>query len=203
MCKPGSTVGFRFLRILSGNVTLFQDARPSYGILVYTIFEQEGCNMKHNASRFSRFVGGIGLTVLSCLVVAPVQATEPAVPSYQLLTKIAIGGEGGWDYLTVDSGAHRLYVTRGTHVMVIDTEKNAVVGDIPNTPGVHGVAIAPKLGRGYTQQRTRKHRLDLRPQIAQRAAARCSRAESGRHPLRFQHQSSLYLQRPAATTLPP
>jgi YVTN family beta-propeller protein len=106
--------------------------------------------MKRKASQFSLFVGGIGLTALSSISAVPARADGPAPPSYQLLTKIAIGGEGGWDYLTVDSGAHRLYVTRGTHVMVIDTEKNAVVGDIPNTPGVHGVAVAPKLGRGYT-----------------------------------------------------
>ena len=70
-------------------------------------------------------------------------------PAYKQLAKIALGGEGMWDYLTMDSDAHRLYVTRGTHVMVVDTEKNAVVGDIANLPGVHGVALAPKLGRGF------------------------------------------------------
>ena len=114
------------------------------------IFEEEDRNMNRKASLFSLCVGGIGLAMLSCVGAGPARADGPAPPSYQLLTKIAIGGEGGWDYLTVDSAAHRLYVTRGTHVMVIDTEKNAVVGDIPNTPGVHGVAVAPKLGRGYT-----------------------------------------------------
>jgi YVTN family beta-propeller protein len=106
--------------------------------------------MDRKTSLFSLCVGGIGLTVLAGIGAVPARADGPALPSYQLLTKIAIGGDGGWDYLTVDSGAHRLYVTRSTHVMVIDTEKNTVVGDIPNTPGVHGVAIAPKLGRGYT-----------------------------------------------------
>ncbi len=107
--------------------------------------------MNRKASLGSLFVGGIGLLATpSCVGAAATQVEGPAPPSYQLLTKIALGGEGGWDYLTVDSGAHRLYVTRSTHVVVIDTEKNTVVGDIPNTPGVHGVAIAPKLGRGYT-----------------------------------------------------
>jgi YVTN family beta-propeller protein len=106
--------------------------------------------MNHNVSLFSLFVGGLGLAVLSGVAAGPARAAEPAVPSYHLLQKIALGGEGGWDYLTVDSGAHRLYVTRSTHVTVIDTEKNVVVGDIPNTPGVHGVAVAPKLGRGFT-----------------------------------------------------
>ena len=53
---------------------------------------------------------------------------------------IQIGGEGGWDYLSVDPAAHRLYVSHATHVVVIDTQTNKVVGDIPDTPGVHGFA---------------------------------------------------------------
>jgi len=62
---------------------------------------------------------------------------------------IQIGGEGGWDYLTVDAAAHRLYVSHATHVVVIDTQTNKIVGDIPDTPGVHGVAIAADLGKGF------------------------------------------------------
>jgi YVTN family beta-propeller protein len=62
---------------------------------------------------------------------------------------IPIGGEGGWDYLTIDAPAHRLYVSHATHVVVIDTQTNKVVGDIPDTPGVHGVAIAADLGKGF------------------------------------------------------
>jgi YVTN family beta-propeller protein len=77
-------------------------------------------------------------------------AQDAKSPAYHALAKIPIGGEGGWDYLTMDSDAHRLYATRGSHVMVIDTVKNAVIGDILGTQGVHGVAIAPKLGKGFT-----------------------------------------------------
>jgi YVTN family beta-propeller protein len=62
---------------------------------------------------------------------------------------IQTGGEGGWDYLTVDAAAHRLYVSHATHVVVIDTQTNTVVGDIPDTPGVHGVAIAADLAKGF------------------------------------------------------
>ncbi len=69
---------------------------------------------------------------------------------YKVVDKIKIGGEGGWDYLTVDTAAHRLYISRGTHVQVFDTESKTVIGDIPNTTGVHGVALAPELGRGFT-----------------------------------------------------
>ena len=73
-----------------------------------------------------------------------------AQPSgYHLLKKYVLGGEGGWDLLAVDSGAHRLYISRATHVMVVDTESGAIVGDIPNTPRVHGIAIAPEFGKGF------------------------------------------------------
>jgi YVTN family beta-propeller protein len=69
---------------------------------------------------------------------------------YHAGKEIPIGGEGGWDYLTVDAPAHRLYVSHATHAVVIDTQSNSVVGDIPDTPGIHGVAIAADLGRGFT-----------------------------------------------------
>lgn len=69
---------------------------------------------------------------------------------YHLLNKIEVGGEGGWDYLIVDSVAHRLYVSHATKVVVIDTGTDKVIGEIPNTSGVHGIAFAEKLGRGFT-----------------------------------------------------
>ncbi len=69
---------------------------------------------------------------------------------YHAGKEIAIGGEGGWDYLSIDPAAHRLYVSHATHVVVIDTQANKVVGDIPDTPGVHGFAIAADLGRGFS-----------------------------------------------------
>ena len=73
----------------------------------------------------------------------------PASAAYHLVKKIPIGGEGFWDYLTVDSAAKRLYVSHGTHVVVVDLETDKVAGDIPDTPGVHGIALAPELGRGF------------------------------------------------------
>ena len=69
---------------------------------------------------------------------------------YHIIKRLKIGGEGGWDYLTVDSGARRLYISRSTHVTVIDLTTDKVVGDIPNTPGAHGIAVAPELNRGFT-----------------------------------------------------
>ena len=73
-----------------------------------------------------------------------------AASGYHVINKLPLGGEGGWDALTVDSATHRLYISRSTHVMVIDTVTDKVVGDIPDTPGVHGIALAPELSRGFT-----------------------------------------------------
>src|SRR3954463_3696262 len=72
-----------------------------------------------------------------------------ASTGYHILGDVKIGGEGGWDYLTVDSAARRLYVSHATHVVVIDLDSQKIVGDIPDTPGVHGIAIAPELNRGF------------------------------------------------------
>jgi YVTN family beta-propeller protein len=69
---------------------------------------------------------------------------------YKQMTEIPIGGEGGWDILTIDPAAHRLYLSHSTKVIVVDLEKNAVVGEIPDTPGVHGFVAVPELGRGFS-----------------------------------------------------
>lgn len=89
------------------------------------------------------------LVALLCALCALPCALGAASTGYHVLTEIKVGGEGGWDYLTVDSAARRLYVSHATHVVVIDLDKNTVVGDIPDTPGVHGIAIAPELNKGF------------------------------------------------------
>ena len=68
---------------------------------------------------------------------------------YQITRKIPIPGKGSWDYLVVDEGGRRLYVSHGTQVEVLDVDSGAIVGKVENTPGVHGIAIAPELGRGF------------------------------------------------------
>ena len=75
---------------------------------------------------------------------------EAAPQTLPKVHKIAVGGEGGWDYLTVDSPARRLYVSRGNRVVVIDLETEKIVGELPDTPGIHGIAIVSELGKGYT-----------------------------------------------------
>jgi DNA-binding beta-propeller fold protein YncE len=68
---------------------------------------------------------------------------------YSVVKKISISGQGSWDYLTVDDAARRLYVSHGTQVEVLDIDSLTVVGNIPKTLGVHGIAIAPESGRGF------------------------------------------------------
>jgi DNA-binding beta-propeller fold protein YncE len=77
-------------------------------------------------------------------------ALAAAGPGYHVVTTYKVGGDGGWDYLNADSDARRLYISRGTHVMVLDADSGKSVGDIPDTPGVHGIALAPELGKGFT-----------------------------------------------------
>ena len=67
---------------------------------------------------------------------------------YRFVKEIAIGGEGGWDYLSVDPAAHRLFVSHGNRIVVIDTQQDKVAGEITDTPGVHGLTLASDLGRG-------------------------------------------------------
>jgi len=89
-------------------------------------------------------------------LVAAISLSLAALPlvaagsGYHVIQTYKVGGDGSWDYLTVDAGARRLYISRGTHVMVMDTDSGKIVGDIPDTPGVHGIALAPDLGRGFT-----------------------------------------------------
>jgi hypothetical protein len=94
--------------------------------------------------------GSIAARKLAWTTILAAAAVAAAPNGYRVIGKIQIGGEGGWDYVTVDSAARRAYVSHATRVVVVDIEAGKVVGEIPDTPGVHGIAIAPKLGRGFT-----------------------------------------------------
>jgi len=76
-------------------------------------------------------------------------AAIAAAPGYHVVRTYKLGGEGGWDYLTDDASAHRLYISRATKVVVMDTESGRSVGEIADTPGVHGIALALDLGKGF------------------------------------------------------
>jgi YVTN family beta-propeller protein len=95
----------------------------------------------------------LGLLCWACVLASSlvlVFAGTASAQNYKVVRRISLGGEGGWDYLKVDSDAHRIYVARGDHLMIVDETSGKVVGDIPNTKGIHGAAIAADLNKGYT-----------------------------------------------------
>src|ERR1700736_146115 len=72
-----------------------------------------------------------------------------ASAQYRIAHEVPLPGDEGWDYLTLEAGGQRLFIAHGTRVQVVDTGTLALVGEIADTPGVHGIALAPDLGRGY------------------------------------------------------
>ena len=98
-----------------------------------------------------RIVGSLPVAILFCAGSFSRAATpSPAASGYHVIKTVPVGGEGGWDYVYVDGDARRVYISRGTHVVVLDADSYAVVGDIPDTHGVHGIAVASEVGRGFT-----------------------------------------------------
>jgi YVTN family beta-propeller protein len=91
-------------------------------------------------------VARVSVTLVTLLLVTSGLA---AASSYRLIKTYKLGSDLGWDYLTLDNSSNRLYISRSTHVMVIDADSGQLVGDIPDTPGVHGIALAPEFGRGF------------------------------------------------------
>src|SRR5437870_6974543 len=87
------------------------------------------------------------LLTLACGVL--VQSAN-AQSAYKFIKEIPLPGDAGWDYLSIDAQARRLYVTHGDKILVLDLDKDAVVGEIVDTSGVHGFALAPEIGRGFS-----------------------------------------------------
>lgn len=93
------------------------------------------------------------LLTASLVVVGAVRAAPQGtagVSGYHLIRRLKLGGTGGWDYLIVDQATHRVFISRGTHVMVVDPENDKVIGDIPDTQGIHGIALAAEFNKGFT-----------------------------------------------------
>jgi YVTN family beta-propeller protein len=96
---------------------------------------------------------GLRLLCWACVLASSlvlIFAGTASAQNYKVIRRIPVGGEGGWDYIKVDPDAHRLYVARGDHLMIVDEVSGKVIGDIPNTKGIHGAAIAADLNKGYT-----------------------------------------------------
>src|SRR6266481_1512950 len=91
---------------------------------------------------------GVWVAIMMAVLLAA--AVSESAPGYHLLHTWKLGGEGGWDYLKVDGDARRFYISRATKVVVIDADSGKPVGEIADTPGVHGIALAPELGKGFT-----------------------------------------------------
>jgi YVTN family beta-propeller protein len=90
-------------------------------------------------------------TLIFPLTVLSFAATAIAAASgYHVIQTWKVGGDGGWDYLKVDSQARRLYISRATRVLVLDADSGKSLGEIPDTQGVHGIALAPEFGKGFT-----------------------------------------------------
>ncbi len=89
--------------------------------------------------------------ILALFFAATLLAAMPALAQkqYKVVDTVKLGGEGGWDYLYYDKDGQRLFITRGSHVMVVDAKTLKVTGDIPDLSGIHGVALAPSLDRGF------------------------------------------------------
>ncbi|HEV3005973.1 MAG TPA: YncE family protein [Pirellulales bacterium] len=96
----------------------------------------------------TRFTSALCATLM--FVATPNAGAQDAIDRYDQVRTIKVGGEGGWDFLEVDAANRMLYVTRGNRVTVIDLETEKTVGEIADTPGVHGVAFVPGLNRGFT-----------------------------------------------------
>jgi DNA-binding beta-propeller fold protein YncE len=91
--------------------------------------------------------------ILSCIgsaLIPNARAQASAAAGYQVVKTVALPGEGFWDYVTVDSDARRIYISHSPKVLVLDADSFKLVGEIPDTQGVHGIAIARELGRGFT-----------------------------------------------------
>jgi YVTN family beta-propeller protein len=94
--------------------------------------------MTHNAQR---------ITVLLLSLLTSIASGQS---SYHVAKQPKVGGDGFWDYLIVDTTSNRLFVSRSTHVQVFDLAADTLIGNIPNTVGVHGIALAPAMNRGFT-----------------------------------------------------
>lgn len=89
------------------------------------------------------------ILLAACIAALLAGTADAGAAPYRIADRFPIGGDGKWDYPSLDSATQRLYLSRGTHVVIVDTGTGQIAGDIADTPGVHGIALAPELGRGY------------------------------------------------------
>ena len=123
---------------------------------------------------YHRLLGLITFGIFGLVTSSLIGADGP----YHFLKEIAVGGEGSWDYLSVDAVGRRLYVSHGTKVVVIDLDKDQVAGEIADTPGVHGFAVAHELGRGFSSN-GRENKVNI---VDLKTLKTLAKAETGENP---------------------
>ena len=104
--------------------------------------------MRKNLTVFG--LAALSAAILFCVAVFSHAAPKPGASGYHVIKTVQVPGDEGWDYLYVDSDARRVYISHATHTVVMNADTYAIEGDIPDTQGVHGIAIASDLGRGFT-----------------------------------------------------
>ncbi len=117
-----------------------------------TIDSLEGIKIiMHKLTHTLLFVSSLGFLILGTAVIySHANPPSPGTSGYSVTRTIPVGGDEGWDYAAVDSAARRVYLSHGSRVVVLDADTGAVVGNILDTLGVHGIAIASGLNRGFT-----------------------------------------------------
>jgi len=95
-------------------------------------------------------LGPLSVALVLCAgLMSRAASPAPASSGYHVVKTVSIPGDEGWDYITVDAAARRVYISHGSHVVVMNADTYAIEGDVPDTQGVHGIALAPDLGRGF------------------------------------------------------
>jgi DNA-binding beta-propeller fold protein YncE len=92
----------------------------------------------------------MNLSMIMTLLLAAGTILAASAPGYKVVKTYKLGGDGGWDYLTFDNSTQQLYISRATRVMVVDVNSGKQVGEIADTPGVHGIVLVPDIGKGFT-----------------------------------------------------
>jgi DNA-binding beta-propeller fold protein YncE len=99
-------------------------------------------------SRAPLLAAALAIAAVPASVAGGAQAAAPAA-QYHIVQQLPLPGDEGWDYLTFEQGGERLFIAHGSQVLVVDTRRPALAGTVADTPGAHGIALAPELGRGY------------------------------------------------------
>src|SRR6202166_2421312 len=104
--------------------------------------------MRKNLTLFG--LAALAAAILFCAAEFSHAAPKPGASGYHVIKTVPVPGDEGWDYVYVDSDARRVYISHGSHTVVMNADTFAIEGDIPDTQGVHGIAVASDLGRGFT-----------------------------------------------------